>query len=69
MDSDNLSSQDEEEDWDFEDEDADAEDSARSLFEELTLPSIGAALRHDRDVHGFDFRSFRTQACIIPGLQ
>jgi hypothetical protein len=61
MDSDNVSSQDEEEDWDFEEEDFEADEGAQSLFEDLRLPNIGAALQNDIEVHGFDFQRFRIQ--------
>jgi len=61
MDSENLSSQDEEEDWDFGEEGFDADEGAQSLFEDLTLSNIEAALQHDSAKHGFDFRAFRNK--------
>ncbi len=64
MDSDDFDSQGDEQDWDFEDEEAGFDECARSLFDDLELPSIEAALNHDREVHGFDLHTFRKQ--VIP---
>ncbi|KAF9464204.1 protein arginine N-methyltransferase [Collybia nuda] len=57
-------SDDEDQNWDDWVSDSLVQQPCRSLFEDKTFPSVGEALAHDADVHGFDLNKFSSELSL-----